>query len=195
MRHSTLCIQHWRPLGRQEIRAGAPEGKVGFSSVRSRSGSACLSGFLHLPRVKGLVFFCFLCFVSSGCYAGDTPRICFKDSCYQVDVMDTLETRERGLMFREGLPPGRGMFFVFDRSGEYAFWMKNMTFPIDILWLNEDRVIVHIEENVPPCTQDPCAVYVPHARARYVLEIPAGDSRRQGISMGETAKIPFLSTE
>ena len=62
--------------------------------------------------------------------------------------MDTPETRERGLMFRKGLGAGHGMLFVFDKTGEYAFWMKNMTFSIDILWLADDGEVVRIGQDV-----------------------------------------------
>ncbi|MBF0122468.1 MAG: DUF192 domain-containing protein [Candidatus Omnitrophica bacterium] len=104
----------------------------------------------------------------------------------------TPEDREQGLMFRKEMSSGHGMFFIFDQSDEYPFWMKNMTFPIDILWLDESKVVVHIEETVPPCQADPCSVYSPGVKAKYVLEIPAGDSRKYKLANGQRADI-FLS--
>jgi uncharacterized membrane protein (UPF0127 family) len=59
--------------------------------------------------------------------------------------------------------------------------MKNMKFAIDILWLDENKKIVHVSSNVPPCVTDPCPVYNPGMPARYVLEIPAGDAKRYAL--------------
>ena len=87
-------------------------------------------------------------------------------------------------MYRSGLKPGEGMLFVFDREDIYPFWMKNMSFAIDILWLDGDKRVVDIRSSVPPCTTDECAVYTPAAKAFYVLEIPAGDAERNKILPG-----------
>ena len=149
------------------------------------SHSQARSCFTHLLAFFLCLVPCALCLAVSGCHAADPARLCFKDLCYQVDVVDTPQTREQGLMFRKEMLPGQGMFFIFEQNGEYAFWMKNMNFPIDILWINETMEIVHIAENVPPCQKDPCPVYFPKAQARYVLELPAGESRH--IRQGEKA--------
>jgi len=63
--------------------------------------------------------------------------------------------------------------------------MKNCRFPIDILWLDEDRRIVHVAEAVPPCKADPCPSYEPLRRARYVVEINAGQARKENARVGE----------
>ena len=115
-------------------------------------------------------------------------RVCLRDTCYAVDVMRTDAGRAQGLMYRKGLDQGRGMLFVFDQEDIYPFWMKNMLFAIDIVWLDQNKRVVHIEANVPPCSTDVCAVYTPSAKALYVLEIPAGDAARNGIGMGDTIK-------
>jgi len=82
--------------------------------------------------------------------------------------------RARGLMFREKLLPDQGMLFVFDSEAPVSFWMKNTLIPLDMLWLDRDRVIVHVERNVPPCKADPCPSYTPSRPGLYVLELPAG---------------------
>ena len=139
---------------------------------------------------------CVLCLVFSGCkVSAEDARLCFQNSCYNVDVVRTPEEREHGLMSRDRLASGQGMLFIFDESGDYAFWMKNMTFSIDILWLDEAKSIVHIEENVPPCKADPCSLYSPGVEAKYVLEIPAGDSRRRNLVKGQKAVVSFSADE
>jgi uncharacterized protein len=102
----------------------------------------------------------------------------------QVEVMVKDEDRAMGLMFRPSLARDRGMLFVFDRSDFHGIWMKNCRFPIDILWLDEQRKIVHVAEAVPPCKADPCPVYNPLRRAAYVVELNAGQARREKAVVG-----------
>ncbi len=88
------------------------------------------------------------------------------------------EDRARGLMFREEIHENQGMLFLFEEEGIHSFWMKNMRFPIDILWLDRDKRIVHIEARVPPCPRDPCPSYAPPAAAAFVLELKSGCAER-----------------
>ena len=113
--------------------------------------------------------------------------LCIHGACFEIELMHTDEEKARGLMFRKGLDEGRGMFFVFDQEDIYPFWMKNMAFPIDIIWFDRELRAVHIEANVPACSTDPCPVYTPGARAMYVLEIPAGAALKHGIVLGDLA--------
>lgn len=93
----------------------------------------------------------------------------------------TLEERARGLMFREKIEPDQGMLFIFEEEGYHSFWMKNTLIPLDILWLDKDKRIVHIAENVPPCMKDPCPSYRSPLPARYVLELKAGSAQKHGL--------------
>jgi uncharacterized membrane protein (UPF0127 family) len=102
----------------------------------------------------------------------------------QVEVMVKDEDRAMGLMFRPSLPRDRGMLFVFERSDFHGIWMKNCRFPIDIIWLDEERKIVHLAEAVPPCQAEPCPVYNPLRRAAYVVELNAGQARREKAVVG-----------
>ncbi len=91
--------------------------------------------------------------------------------------------REKGLMFRQELKPDQGMLFVFEEEDQYTFWMKNTLIPLDIIWLNSHRQIIHLEENVPPCPADPCPSYGPEKKALYVLELRAGRARELGLKL------------
>jgi uncharacterized membrane protein (UPF0127 family) len=102
--------------------------------------------------------------------------------------MRTEAERAKGLMFREGLDQGKAMFFVFEKEDIYRFWMKNMLFPIDIIWLDKDKRVVHVASDVPPCAKDPCPLYGPSVKALYVLEIPDGDAARHGIRAGDVLR-------
>jgi uncharacterized membrane protein (UPF0127 family) len=98
-----------------------------------------------------------------------------------AEIAVTEAERARGLMFREKLLPDQGMLFVFEKEGTHAFWMKNTLIPLDMLWLDRDRRVVHIERNVPPCKADPCPSYGPVRPGLYVLELAAGAADRFGL--------------
>jgi len=104
----------------------------------------------------------------------------------QVEVMVNDEDRQMGLMFRPSLPPDRGLVFVFDTEEFHGFWMKNCKFPIDMVWLDRDKRVVHVAEAVPPCKAEPCPVYTPLRRASYVVEMNAGQARREKAVVGAT---------
>jgi len=102
----------------------------------------------------------------------------------QVEVMVDDQDRAMGLMFRPSLPLDRGMLFVFENEDFHGFWMKNCKFPIDMVWLDRDKRVVHVAEAVPPCKAEPCPTYSPLRRASYVVEMNAGQARREGAVVG-----------
>lgn len=101
--------------------------------------------------------------------------------------------RARGLMFREGINPDQGMLFVFAEEGVHSFWMKNTKIALDMLWLDRDRRVIHIEEDVPPCLEDPCPSYGPGRPALFVLELKAGSARAHGLKPAD--RIEFILPE
>lgn len=107
----------------------------------------------------------------------------------QVEVMVEDQDRAMGLMFRPSLPEDHGLLFLFDSVDFHGIWMKNCRFPIDIVWLDEARQVVHVAENTPPCKADPCPVYSPLRRAAYVIEINAGQAAREKLALG--SKVSF----
>lgn len=92
-------------------------------------------------------------------------------------------------MFRDRLPDNAGMLFIFEQAMPYRFWMKNCRFPIDIIWMNEQKAIIYIVENVPPCKDDPCPTYGPEeVTSRFVLEVMAGEAKRKRLALGQILK-------
>lgn len=100
--------------------------------------------------------------------------ICAHHQCIEVERVWDIPDMQKGLMGRESLKLNKGMLFVFPVTGTYRFWMKNMHFPIDMIWIDEEGKIVDIKANRPPCEKDPCPSYVPSQMSRYVLEVSAG---------------------
>jgi len=107
-----------------------------------------------------------------------------------AELAVTDQERQMGLMFREGINPDQGMLFVFEKEGIHSFWMKNMKFSIDIIWLDKDKRIVHIEKNVPPCESGDCPSYEPPVHAKYVLEIKQGYSEEYELELYD--RIEFI---
>ena len=119
-------------------------------------------------------------------------RVCFPGACYQVELALTPEIRQRGLQHRVQMAPDKGMLFVFPVASAYGFWMKETLLPLDIIWMDQNRRIVHIEEHVPPCEIQPCPVYEPLEPALYVLEVNSGQVAQQRLKTGMTAEF-FIS--
>jgi uncharacterized membrane protein (UPF0127 family) len=121
------------------------------------------------------------------------PRIIFPDGfVIRVEIASDEPTREQGLMYRDHLADDAGMIFFFPKTDEYAFWMKNTLIPLDIIWLDEQKRVVHVGPNIPPCKADPCPNYPPNAQARYVLEVAAGVAPRHGIANGSVLRFAGL---
>ncbi len=107
------------------------------------------------------------------------------DERFEVELATTPASRKRGLMHRPPLAADRGMLFVYPDEAPRSFWMKNVSFAIDILYLDTNWRIVDRYDSVPPCRRDPCPGYPSAAPTRYVLELPAGTARRLEIKTGD----------
>ncbi|MBW2457891.1 MAG: DUF192 domain-containing protein [Deltaproteobacteria bacterium] len=103
-----------------------------------------------------------------------------------VEVARSFDERARGLMFRTELPEDEGMIFLFGQRRDHSFWMKNTCLPLDMLFIDQDGLIVGIEENVPTLNEGSYRVGCPSA---LVLEVNAGWSRRHGVSAGQRVQI------
>ena len=111
----------------------------------------------------------------------DFPRgiIALDGKFLEVQIADDHPRRVQGLMFQEGLEYNEGMIFKFENKGVHSLWMRNMQFPLDMIWFDSDGHVVHIEENVPPCktaldTRSCIPVNNGDTLALYVLELAAG---------------------
>jgi len=102
---------------------------------------------------------------------------------FTVEIADTELSRERGLMFRQRLPEGRGMLFDFGEPRPVSMWMKNTYIPLDMLFIRADGTIAYIAENTVPKSLDAIGVSEP---VLAVLELPAGTVRNKDIRAGDT---------
>lgn len=113
----------------------------------------------------------------------DLPAIQLKGQTVRVSVADTETERQQGLSGRTGLATDEGMLFVFPQDGEHAFWMKDMRFSIDILWISASGEVVYMAENVSPGTYPKS--FRSDVPARYVLELPAGYAEAHAVEIGD----------
>ena len=103
-----------------------------------------------------------------------------------VKIADTPAGREQGLSGSDPLAPDTGMLFIFPTDGIYAFWMKDMRYPIDMIWLSADKKVVYIKSHATP-DSDP-EHFTPDTPARYVLEVPDGFADANHLATGDQAQ-------
>lgn len=122
------------------------------------------------------------------------------DATISVDIADTNEARARGLSGRESLPEDSGLFFIFEEQRQHGIWMKDMHFPIDIIWLTpvsdtsssgggEAVRIVDIKRDAAPESYP--EIFYPKEPALYVLEVNAGFVEQHAISVGDIVQLPL----
>jgi hypothetical protein len=121
---------------------------------------------------------------------GDDAKVILGRQSLVVNVARTSEERAQGLSGIESLPDNEGLLFVFDSPGKYSFWMKDMNFPIDIVWIDEGMKVVHIENNISPDTYP--TNFISSRDASYVLEVNSGVVERAGVSVGDSVVIEGL---
>lgn len=117
-------------------------------------------------------------------YSTTTLSIAEKDFSIEVQIADSVDVQALGLSGRDGLSKESGLLFVFNQDAYYPFWMKDMSFAIDMIWINVDKKIVHIEHAVQPDTYP--QTYVSPEPARYVLEVASGIAKEFTLEKGDT---------
>ena len=105
-----------------------------------------------------------------------------------VLIAETSEETMRGLSGMRVLPADEGMLFLFDHSGKFGFWMPEMHFAIDIIWIDGDWKVVDVSHHATPESfeTNPKTVFYPRSPARYVLEVNDGMAKAWGIASGTT---------
>lgn len=138
----------------------------------------------------------FRCFATKVCgstaintFVRDEFTILMPKGALQAEVANTEASRELGLSGRISMRDDEGLLFVFDTPGRYGFWMKDMNFPLDIIWINQDGIVVSIERDISPESYATKKVFMNQADASYVLEINAGLAKKFGLYLGSKVKI------
>lgn len=109
------------------------------------------------------------------------------DHSINAEVAETDYEKRRGLSGRVELPPNEALLLVFDSPNYHGIWMKGMNFPIDIVWIDENWVVVGVEREVRPDTFP--NVFYPPEPVKYVLELSSGATLEAGIDTGSTVSL------
>ena len=119
----------------------------------------------------------------------DTPVVTVGDTSFVVELAVTPAERNRGLSGHPPLVDNEGMLFVFENEAKWTFWMKEMLFPLDMLWIDAGCTVVDITENAlkpePEQALQDLPRYFPKTLAQYVLEVNSGTAEQTGISVGD----------
>lgn len=117
------------------------------------------------------------------------PTVTINNQVFNVEIARTSAERAKGLMGRDHLDENTGMLFVFNDNNIHPFWMKNTLIPLDIIWIDDNK-IAEIKTLQPQNGAD-IPQYAPKNKANYVLELNAGLSAENGLKVGDPVKINF----
>ncbi|RWH75553.1 DUF192 domain-containing protein [Mesorhizobium sp.] len=109
---------------------------------------------------------------------------------FSIEIADTSAEREAGLMFRRTMADDHGMLFVFERTDEVDFWMKNTPMALDLIFIGEDGRIKAIKHGEPESE----AIISPGQPVRFVLELKAGTAAKDGIKEGDLLRHPVIGS-
>jgi uncharacterized membrane protein (UPF0127 family) len=145
--------------------------------------------------VIGIMFAIFIAFIfiqynpfGTSAAPENTSTVTIKNQTFSVSVAETEVDKQKGLSGKASLPLTEGKLFLFDTPDTYTFWMKDMKFPIDIIFINGDT-IVSIAENARPVTSGTMPLYKPTGSSDKVLEINAGLSKKYNFKPGDKVTI------
>ena len=161
--------------------------------------------FAGLVRMPALVFFTVVVMLSAPSVSAQeagSPMILPVDPAplvaetdqgkksFAVEIADEPEERRRGLMFRERMPEGQGMLFVFEQTQPLGFWMMNTILPLDLLFISEKGKVLAILPGEPFSTDTISPG--PTVPARFVLELNRGTAEAMGIEEGDMLTHPLI---
>lgn len=118
----------------------------------------------------------------------DFTQISIQTFKVNAEIANTNDKKREGLSKRESLSISEGMLFTYDKSAIYTFWMKDVEFPIDIIWISSNKKIVDIAQNAQPepdKDDDELKRYRPRGDAQFILEINAGLSSAHNLRIGD----------
>jgi len=128
-------------------------------------------------------------------YSNNEPltkgKVLINGQAISVEIAKTPEQQEIGLKGRDKLNNGNGMLFVFKDKRYYNFWMDGMKIPIDIIWIDDNKII-DITKNAPvPADLNNPDIFTPISEVNYVLEVKAGYADKENIKIGDSVEMNF----
>jgi len=143
-----------------------------------------------MPTMKFVLLTAVLLIFGSLLFPGLNAEVAINDNVFETEVAFFPKETEKGLSQRDYLEENQGMLFIFLPSRKPVFWMKDMKFPLDVLWVRGET-IVEINENVPLFIEGKVTVIKPGQEIDKVMEIKAGSVSKYGIKTGDKIKIQY----
>ncbi len=117
----------------------------------------------------------------------DLLKIKTENQTFYVELAETVQERQKGLMYRDTLPKEQGMLFVLPYEDYWPFWMKNTFIPLDVIWISQDKKVTEIQ-TLPPCKHEICPAFQPKERGQFILEVNAGQFKGE---IGDTIEFDY----
>jgi uncharacterized membrane protein (UPF0127 family) len=136
-------------------------------------------GFVGFAFISGALLFQ----IEGG---SDRAELKIGDEVFSMRVARSNSELNQGLSGTESMPENEALLFMFPYSNRWGIWMKDMNYPIDIVWLDENKKVLHIEHDVKPESY-PATTYEPESPAKYVVELKAGAAKAHRITIGSQA--------
>ncbi len=140
-------------------------------------------------RIIFLFSIVFLIAVMASLFNSGKSEVCFEKECLEVELAVTDEEQVAGLSGRKELEESKGMLFIMEKEGIHSFWMKDMLFSLDMVWISSNGTVVDFIENAELCNGPICMPIIPHAESKYVLEVNAGAINNLELDIGKEVDI------
>ena len=141
-----------------------------------------------LALILAILLILIIAFLTLNYFLPKTPWIAINGHTFSLYLAETSQEQSIGLAKYKSIAPNQGMLFLFDKSDYYSFWMKDMQFPIDIIFISGNKV-VDIFQKVPVWPNGNLPVYTTKTKADKVLEINAGLVKKDNIRIGDIVKL------
>lgn len=136
-----------------------------------------------------ILFSAFILYSFNKSAAAPKSKVIIDNHTYSVELATTAAQQQQGLSGRTSLPQNQGMLFIFQTANRYPFWMKDMKFPLDMIFMNNGKIVAIFNNvPVPKGTNPNLPTYTPASPANQVLEINAGQAKKYKFKNGDTVK-------
>ena len=122
----------------------------------------------------------------------ENTRLSIDSKSINIEIADSDDERKKGLGGRQSLATDSGMLFIFEKPGKFGFWMKGLSFPLDLIWIREKRVVDIIKNAAVPspgAKDEDLPIYMPREEVDMVLEVNSGFVDSQGIKVGDIVEL------
>ena len=148
----------------------------------------CYDGRVSISKLTSIALVLAIALCCGSCNAQE-PYARIKGESFSVEVAESADKQQLGLMFRDSMPRDQGMLFIFSGEAMRSFWMKNTRIPLDIIYFDKELRLVNAVKRAKPCRTPQCPGYPSTGPAMYVLELNGGLTEELGLQAGELLEV------